>query len=188
MRVVGGRWRGRRIGAPPGRETRPTSDRVREAVISAVVARLGGLDGARVVDLYAGSGAFGIECLSRGAAHVTMVESDRRAADTIRANLAALGASAGDVTVVTAPVERVSPSAIGNGDVALLFADPPYRIDAACVSQVLDALGGGGALKPGALVVYEHATGTEPIWPDGFTDAGSKRYGDTTVSYAQYEE
>jgi 16S rRNA (guanine966-N2)-methyltransferase len=161
---------------------------VREAVLSAVISRIGSLDGVRVVDLYAGSGAFGIECLSRGAAHVTLVESDRRAADTITANLRALGATRDEATVLAVPVERVDPRHLGCADVSLLFADPPYRIDAACVSQVLEALGGGGALEQGALVVYEHATGSVPMWPGSFAAIGSKRYGDTTVSYAAYEE
>jgi 16S rRNA (guanine966-N2)-methyltransferase len=185
MRIVAGQWRGRRVTAPAGSETRPTADRVREAVFSSVTTRLGGLDGLHVVDLYAGSGALGLEALSRGAAHVTFVEADRRAAATIRANLAALG-GASRATVHVSRVERIDRWHLGGPPVSLLFADPPYRIDAATLSQVLETLADGGALEVGALAVYEHAAGVEAVWPTRFDEAGVRRYGDTEVSYGSY--
>lgn len=185
MRIIAGMWRGRRITAPAGSETRPTADRVREAVFSSVITRLGPLDGVRVLDLYAGSGALGIEALSRGAAYATFVESDRRAADAIRTNLAALGAH--DATVTVTRVERFDASRLRDAPVSLLFADPPYRIDAAEFSQVLETLADGGALESGALIVYEHGTKTQPSWPSGFSETGVRRYGDTEVTYGIYE-
>lgn len=130
VRVVGGVARGRRIQAPAGRGTRPTGDRVREAVFD-MLASMGGLDGAVVADLFAGSGALGIEALSRGAARATFVEADRRAVDTLVANLAAVGDLAGRAEVVRSEVlawlgpgpalEQEPPRAF---DVAL--CDPPY--------------------------------------------------------------
>jgi 16S rRNA (guanine966-N2)-methyltransferase len=120
MRVVAGRYRSRPLKAPPGRDTRPTADRVREALFS--ILSPAATDGARVLDLYAGSGALGIEALSRGAASATFVESDRRAAATIEANLEALGA-AGEVVVRDA-LRWLEGAAGASFD--LVFADPPY--------------------------------------------------------------
>ena len=120
MRVIAGAYRGHTLKAPPGRGTRPTSDRVREALLSI----LGDVSGMRVLDLFAGSGALGIEALSRGAAEAVFVESDRRAAAVIRANLAAVGGPAAAVRVerVLAYLGR----AVGEPPYELVFADPPY--------------------------------------------------------------
>ena len=124
MRVVAGRFGGRRLQAPPGRGTRPTSDRVREALFST----LGPLGGARVLDLFAGSGALAIEALSRGAASAVLVERDPRAVAVIRANLEALGLAAPEATVVAGPARTALRSASGRGDTYdLIFLDPPYR-------------------------------------------------------------
>lgn len=188
MRVVGGRWRSRRIEAPPGRGTRPTADRVREAVFSAIEARTGPLEGMTVLDLFAGSGALGIEALSRGAGSATFVESDPRAAACIRRNLASLGASPGQARVVCAPAESVDAASIGATPVALLFLDPPYRIDAARVAALIDRFARCGALAHGALVVWEHAAGTDVPWPEGFRAEAPRRYGATEVTFAWYEE
>jgi 16S rRNA (guanine966-N2)-methyltransferase len=118
MRIVAGVYGGRRLQAPPGRSTRPTADRVREALFSILGPAV---EGARVLDLFAGSGALGIEALSRGAGEVVFVESDARAAETVRANLAAMGAEA--------TVHRRDAFAwLGSADGAfdIVFADPPY--------------------------------------------------------------
>jgi 16S rRNA (guanine966-N2)-methyltransferase len=121
---VAGRFGGRRLQAPPGRGTRPTSDRVREALFST----LGPLGGARVLDLFAGSGALAIEALSRGAASAVLVERDPRAVAVIRANLEALGLAAPEATVVAGPARTALRSASGRGDTYdLIFLDPPYR-------------------------------------------------------------
>ncbi len=119
MRVIAGRYRGHRLKAPPGRDTRPTSDRVREALFSI----LGDVEGLRVLDLFAGSGALGIEALSRGAAEATFVEQSRRAAEAIRVNLAAVGHPPASVRTESAY------SYLGrtrDGPFDLVFDDPPY--------------------------------------------------------------
>jgi 16S rRNA (guanine966-N2)-methyltransferase len=124
VRIVAGRFGGRRLQAPPGRGTRPTSDRVREALFST----LGPLDGVRVLDLFAGSGALAIEALSRGAASALLVERDPRAVAVIRANLDALGLAAPEATVVAGPARTALRSASARGDTYdLIFLDPPYR-------------------------------------------------------------
>jgi 16S rRNA (guanine966-N2)-methyltransferase len=124
VRVVAGRFGGRRLQAPPGRGTRPTSDRVREALFS----MLGPLDGARVLDLFAGSGALGIEALSRGAARALLVERDPGAVGVIRANLEALGLASPEATVHAGPARAALRTASARGDTYdLVFLDPPYR-------------------------------------------------------------
>jgi 16S rRNA (guanine966-N2)-methyltransferase len=184
MRVVAGTHRGRRLVAPKGDRTRPTSDRVREAVFSRLEAA-GLADGGSVLDLFAGSGALGIEALSRGAAHVTFVERDRAALAALRSNLDALGVTgcstviAGDALSV--PVRGRVPGA----PFSLLFLDPPYRIDKSEVSDAVVRLATGGALADGALLVWEHASADKVTWPPALDDLGARRYGDTTVSIAR---
>lgn len=187
MRIIAGQWRGRPIAAPEGRDTRPTSDRVREAIFSAVFSLAGDFDGLRVLDLYAGSGALGLEALSRGAEHATFVEADRRAADTIRENLRRLGVGRGQGHLIQGRAERVVTGALSSGKVSLLLADPPYRIDGGEVSAVLASAAASGLLATGALVVWEHATGADVLWPEGYVPHSVRRYGDTSVSYAFFE-
>jgi 16S rRNA (guanine966-N2)-methyltransferase len=160
---------------------------VREAIFSALGSRLGDLDGMRVLDLYAGSGALGLEALSRGAAHVTFVESGRRAADVIARNTTSLGVPDAAFDVFAGTVERYIRSVRAGERAALILSDPPYRIDAATFRQVLEALAASGALEDGACIVYEHATGTTADWPEGFRDDGTKTYGGTEVSFAFFE-
>lgn len=178
-RIVAGRAGGRRI-AVPSSGTRPTSDRVREAVFSALEARMD-LDGARVLDLYAGSGALGLEALSRGAAHARFVESDRRAAAVLRRTIADLALPGAEITV--APVETaLAERPQAPFDVALL--DPPYALDDAALARVLAALADDGWLVPGALLVVERsARSAAPTWPDGAVAITERRYGDTCVHY-----
>ncbi|MGB8963744.1 MAG: 16S rRNA (guanine(966)-N(2))-methyltransferase RsmD [Pseudonocardiaceae bacterium] len=179
VRIVAGVAGGRRLGVPP-RGTRPTSDRVREAVFSALEARRE-LDGARVLDLYAGSGALGLEALSRGAVHVRFVESDRRAAAVLRRNVEALGLPGAQVT--TADV----PAALRGGPgqpYDVVFADPPYALDEGALDGVLRALAGGGWLAAAALLVVERpAKALPPTWPDGVFALTHRGYGDTAVYY-----
>ncbi len=185
MRIIAGSHKGNRIEAPSGRDTRPTSDRVREAIFSTVYSLFGDLDGLTVLDLYAGSGALGIESLSRGAARCVFVESDRSAAAIVNKNLERLGLES-EGTVLRGPVERAAASLAGTG-ASLLLADPPYRIDASEFSQVLEVLARDGAVRAQALIVYEHSSGTKAGWPRGFVPRAVKRYGDTGVSFATYE-
>ncbi len=186
MRIVAGSWRGRALRAPQGIETRPTSDRVREAVFSAIEARMGDIDGLRVLDAFAGSGAFGFEALSRGARSVVFIESDRRARDTIVRNAEAFHANP-SITVIPGDVFALATARLRGGPFALLFVDPPYRIVPAQVSRFLEDLSSAGSLAEGALVVYEHAARGVIQWPAGFEPLQERRYGITEVSYARYE-
>ena len=171
MRVVAGRHRGRRLEAPPGRDTRPTSDRVREALFSIV----GDVEGAHVLDLFAGSGALGIEALSRGAARATFVEKDRRAAEVIRANLATLGEE-GDVVVRDALAWlRAAPAGTAFG---LVLIDPPYDSAARLATPLSEHL--PPVLAEGALIVTE-SDKRNPLTLDLPLDK-ERSYGDTRVA------
>jgi 16S rRNA (guanine966-N2)-methyltransferase len=179
VRIVAGIAGGRRLAVPP-HGTRPTSDRVREAVFNTVQARRD-LEGARVLDLYAGSGALGLEALSRGATHVRFVESDRRAAAVLCRNVQALGLPGTQVS--TAEVLAVLR---GNPDQPydVVLADPPYALDERAVSGMLSALVSGGWLAPAALIVVERAARAQPpVWPAGVVELTNRRYGDTAVYY-----
>ena len=184
VRIVAGTAGGRRLAVPP-HGTRPTSDRVREAVFSAVEARRD-LEGVRVLDLYAGSGALGLEALSRGAAHVRFVESDRRAAAVLRRNVEALGLGGPGGSAVEVSVTDVPVLLHGGADQPydVVLADPPYALDDGAVSAVLSALTSGGWLAPAALIVVERAArALPPAWPDGVFELMNRRYGDTAVYY-----
>jgi 16S rRNA (guanine966-N2)-methyltransferase len=183
-RIIAGTAGGRTLRTPPGSGTRPTSDRVREAVFSALDAR-DAVHGARVLDLYAGSGALGLEAASRGAASVVLVESDRRAADVIGANARDLGLRG--VRVVRSTVAAHLAGDPGPDAVAdLVLVDPPYDVDEDALGAVLDRLTSGGWLAPDALLVVERSSRSpEPTWPAALTRAGKpKKYGETTVWFA----
>ncbi|ASW53985.1 16S rRNA (guanine(966)-N(2))-methyltransferase RsmD [Plantactinospora sp. KBS50] len=183
-RIVAGSLGGRRLVAPPGERTRPTSDRVREALFGALDAAVD-LDGARFVDLYAGSGAVGLEAYSRGAGHVLLVESDARAARVIRDNIAAVRAAPA-VRLAAAPVAAVLAAGPGDGPYDVVFADPPYAVSGDDLDAVLAALVGGDWLAPDALVVVERSTRSAPMtWVNGITAERSRRYGETTLWYGR---
>lgn len=181
-RIVAGAARGRRLKVPAGERTRPTSDRVREALFSALESRLGSLVGLRVLDLYAGSGALGLEAVSRGAAYALLVESDPAAVRTIRDNVAAVGFSG--VEVVAASVERtLARSASQPFD--LVFADPPYTMTSDDLTGVLNALTNGW-LAPDALVVVERPRRGGPVvWPSGLVGERNRQYGETMLWYGR---
>lgn len=182
-RVIAGVAGGRRLAVPPGRGTRPTSDRAREGLFSTWQSLRGGaLDGARVLDLYGGSGAVGIEALSRGAAHVLLVEADARAARTIRENVRAVGLKGAEVRAARA--ERVAASAAPDEPYDLAFLDPPYLVTDADVGEILITLSSGGWFAGGALVTVERSTrGGEFRWPPGFEGVRARRYGEGTFWY-----
>jgi 16S rRNA (guanine966-N2)-methyltransferase len=184
-RVIAGVAGGRRLAVPRGMTTRPTSDRAREGLFASVLSELGSLDGKRVLDLYAGSGAVGLEALSRGAAHVLLVESDARAAAVIKANVSAVGIAG--ATVVTDRAERLLTRPLDEPDrYDLVFADPPYAVTAAAVTRALTLLTDGW-LAAGALVVVERATRSGPLeWPPGYLPGKSRRYGEATFWYGWY--
>jgi 16S rRNA (guanine966-N2)-methyltransferase len=185
-RIIAGAARGRRIKAPAGERTRPTSDRVREALFSSLDAELGSISGLRVLDLYAGSGAVGLEARSRGAGTVTLVEQDRRTAGLIQDNLRALGFSR--VEVITGAVARV----LGGPPRApydVVFLDPPYGLETDAVRVDLTALVAQDWLASGAVVVVERSSRSGDLaWPPGLAPARSKKYGETTLWYGHASE
>ena len=182
-RVIAGEAGGRRLAVPDGRETRPTSDRAREGLFATVASIVGPLTGTRVLDLYAGSGAVGLEALSRGASRVLLVESGARASAVIRQNIEALGLPG--ATLIADRVERVlahEPPGDERYDVA--FADPPYAMADAEISRVLSLLADEGWLARDALVIVERATRSGPVrWPDGFVPDRARKYGEATFWY-----
>ena len=184
-RIIGGSAGGRRIRTPTGESTRPTSDRVREALFSAIDAALGSLTGLRFLDLYAGSGAIGLEARSRGAGVVTAVEHDRRTAALIRENARALGM--GGVDVVTGSVPRVLAHP-PRAPYDVVFLDPPYHLETARVVADLHALVVQYWLAAGALVVVERSSRSGDLgWPDGLEGLRSRRYGETMLWYGHAE-
>jgi 16S rRNA (guanine966-N2)-methyltransferase len=187
-RIIAGVHGGRRLSAPPGAQTRPTADRVREALFSSL-GTLTDLDGARFVDLYAGSGAVGLEALSRGATFALLVEADTRAARIIRDNIAALRAAAA-ARLVTGKVAQVLAEPPAGGPFDVVFADPPYATPDEEITEVQRALLDHGWLAGDAVVVFERSTRTavrgQPLsWVDGITPERSKRYGETTLWYGR---
>jgi len=185
-RIISGTARGLRLETPTGDRTRPTSDRVREALFSAIESWAGSLQGLRVLDLYAGSGAVGLEAWSRGADAVTFVESDRRTADLIRRNASVVGC---DVAQVLA--RSVTAALAGGADAPydLVFSDLPYPLDEAAVTDDLALLDAQGWLVPGARVIVERGSRSpEPTWPAGIRPLPGKRrmkkYGETKLWYA----
>jgi 16S rRNA (guanine966-N2)-methyltransferase len=180
-RIIGGAAGGRRIKAPAGQATRPTSDRVREALFSAIESWCGSLQGLRFLDLYAGSGGVGLEAWSRGAGVVTFVESDRRVARLITENAHGLGLAKAHVLAAPVAATLAGPP---SAPYDVVFLDPPYPLDAAEVDTTLACLAGNGWLVPGALVVVERSVRSpEPTWPEGFTDTRSRKYGETVLWY-----
>ncbi|GIE93687.1 16S rRNA (guanine(966)-N(2))-methyltransferase RsmD [Paractinoplanes rishiriensis] len=182
-RIIAGAHGGRRLAAPAGALTRPTSDRVREAFFSALDS-MTDLSGARFADLFAGSGAVGLEALSRGASYALLVESDGRAARTIRDNIVAL--RVGPVArLVTGKVAQVLAAPPEGGPYDVVFADPPYSVDDAEMAAMQQALLDNGWLAPDAVLVVERSTRTPLTWVDGVTADRSRRYGETTLWYGR---
>ncbi|HEY3866702.1 MAG TPA: RsmD family RNA methyltransferase [Actinocrinis sp.] len=211
-RIIGGIAKGRRIVVPGGESTRPTSDRAREGLFSALEAATaglraevgagetgeadeadeasdasGGLAGLRLIDLYAGSGAVGLEALSRGAAAVLLVESGRAAAKAVRANLgllASAGLDGGQLVVDRA--EKLAAGPCPDKPYDVVFLDPPYALPAADLAGVLRNLAGNGWLAERAIAAVERATRSEPWqWPADFRADRSRAYGEGTVWYGR---
>jgi 16S rRNA (guanine966-N2)-methyltransferase len=181
MRVVGGRLGGRRLRAVPGRETRPTSDRVREALFGVLGERV---EGARVLDLFAGTGALAIEALSRGAGSAVLVEQSAQAVAVIRANLDALDLTAAARVRRTRAEVYLRGQRDGPFDLVLL--DPPYAAPVGLVAGLLGRLA-RTALAEGAVVVVEaDARAEAPPWPPGLVPQEPRRYGDTALHLAAF--
>jgi 16S rRNA (guanine966-N2)-methyltransferase len=171
VRIIAGEWRGRAIAAPSGDATRPTSDRAREALFSMLASRLGSFEGLRVADLFAGTGALGLEALSRGAAHCSFIEQDRPAVETLRRNVEKLGAGG------RADVRAQSALHPLPGPFDLVLIDPPYG--SGLGTKALAAW--RGALAPGAWVSVE--TGArETVSAEGYTLEAERSYGKAKIS------
>lgn len=185
MRIIAGEHRGRTIAAPTGLTTRPTPDRVRGALFSALESRLGGpgsLEGVRVLDLFAGSGALGLEALSRGAAQAIFVEHDRAALQSLKANLASLGLESRARVVPEDAVQAVASIATRGERFDAVLMDPPYGAPEAALA--LSAIGEKGLLRPGGVLVFEHASSDAPPETPFFRRERTRPYG--TVALTVY--
>lgn len=179
-RIVGGAARGRRLAVPPGGRTRPTSDRAREGLFN-TLATLVDLPGARFADLYAGSGAVGLEALSRGAGHVLLVDSDQVAARVLGANVDVVGLPGAEI--VRSPVERVVDAIAGN-PYQVVFLDPPYVIADDLLTGVVDRISQRGWIATDGVCVVERASRADPfLWPDSMIAYRYRRYGEGTLWY-----
>jgi 16S rRNA (guanine966-N2)-methyltransferase len=184
-RIIGGDLRGRKLKVPEV-QTRPTSSRVREAIFSSVEHAVSGLSDLRVLDLFAGSGALGIESISRGAAEAVLIERDLRAADTLHSNIESLGLKTARV-VITDAIEETSKSS-SHGKFDVVFIDPPYELVDEQVDVLLGKLVKNGWLADFALLVVERGAKSKVIWPKTVEELRQKFYGDTTIWYGQYLE
>ena len=184
MRIIAGQWRGRRIEAPRGDTARPTIDRVRESLMSVLASARGTLEGAVVLDAFAGSGALGLEALSRGAAYVWFFERDRAVYRTLSSNIAQFGLTDACAHARCADTLAAIPHPPRPFDLVLL--DPPYRIEATAVYDLLDRLHDAGALSPNVIVSYEHAAARDAS-PEAAGDAQAwrtlsrKKYGNVSI-------
>lgn len=174
MRIIAGEWRGRPVSAPEGRATRPTSDRAREGLFSMLQSRLGSFEGLRVADLFAGTGALGLEALSRGAAHCLFVDSDRNAIVSIQRNIAALGAAA-RADIRSQSLEYAPPPP---APCDVLFLDPPYSSGLA--EMALRRVCNAGWVAPGGLVSLEYDR-DPPAPPAGFPVEAERRFGKARI-------
>ena len=188
MRVVGGRWRGHPLEAPTGRNvTRPTTDRMRESIASMVLSAQGlDLSADAVLDAFAGSGAMGLELLSRGAARCTFADSDRGAVALVRRNLKAVGAGPGTWHVTGGDVRRLAVRGLPGAPFSVVFLDPPYAMGADVVSSVVAGLAASGQLAPGCVVCYERAAEAPGLAVAGLAPARTKKHGITCVDLAVY--
>lgn len=196
-RLVGGRWGGRRLVTPDGETTRPTSEKVRAALASSLTAA-GAIEGARVLDLYAGSGALGLELVSRGAASAVFVERDRAALAALRTNVATLHAAVGNgqpgpggspaptLTVVPGDVAAFVARSTGTGPFDIVLADPPYDLATDALLTIYLGLHTAGLLAPHADLILERSKRLgEPPWPAPLEGVRTKKYGDTLLCYGR---
>lgn len=189
-RIIAGRAKGRRLGTPKGANTRPTTDRTREALFSALVSWFNTVDaeaaeqlaGVSVLDLYAGSGAVGLEAASRGAGPVVLVEADRPTARLIESNARELGFQA-DVRSAKAETFAATPGRRFD----LVFLDPPYDVPTDTVESLLAGIAEHAVADRGLVVVERSARDRAPAWPSAFTDTWEKNYGETTLYYGSVD-
>jgi len=194
MRIIAGKWGGRRLQAPTGRETRPTGDRIRESLFSSLHSRIGSFEGLRVLDAFAGSGVLGLEALSRGAVFLVSVEYDSRACRIIEANYLKLtdDAKSTDPTddyfrLYRGDIFKVAPR-LRDFAIDLAFFDPPYDLCDSKIYQLLDVLRQERTFSYGALIVIERpkAAQSEDMLPDGFASLDIKYKGDTSLHFVSF--
>lgn len=186
MRIIAGEYRGRRLEAPKGQGTRPTTDRVRESLMSAIHSARGGFEGARVLDAFAGSGALALEALSRGAATAVLCERDREAASVIERNLRALGLGRDEARLSRGDVLKRPPAPLSGHPFDLVFLDPPYATAPADVMAFVARLRQAGALADDVIVSYEHDGADDETVAalaagEGWAIASHRRFGDTAI-------
>lgn len=183
-RVIGGSARGRRLRVPAGRGTRPTADRAREGLFSTLQSLVGSMTGLHLADLYAGSGAVGLEALSRGASSVLLVEHDPGALRVLRANVDLVALPGADVRGER--VERVLRTAPPGRAYDIVFLDPPYELAADRLAEIVGDLVAWGWVTAGSVVVVERATRDQDWgWPEGVVAERSRRYGESTLWYGR---
>jgi 16S rRNA (guanine966-N2)-methyltransferase len=183
MRIVGGRFRGRALAAPRTRDIRPTSDRLRESLFNILGHAYGDpVTGARVLDLFAGTGAFGLEAMSRGAAFALFVDDGAEARALIRENVAALGLG-GTTKILRRDATKLG-AAYPIEPFSLVFLDPPYGRGLA--ASALSAARGGGWIAPDALIVVEEAADARFVAPDGFMEIERRRYDATELVFLKF--
>jgi 16S rRNA (guanine966-N2)-methyltransferase len=183
-RIIAGAARGRRLAVPPGEGTRPTGDRAREGLFSVLESEFGGMSGLSVLDLFAGSGALGLEALSRGAEKVLLVEADRRVTRLIAQNVATV-----DLPGARVVADRAERAVAGEppkeAPFDLVLLDPPYAVADADVVTILTAAADGGWLAPDAVAVLERsARDADFPWPAGFEATRTKTYGEARMNFA----
>lgn len=182
-RIIAGEHGGRRLATPTGDRTRPTSDRVREALFGALTAR-GDLTDQAVLDLYAGSGAIGLEAVSRGAGAALLIESHPATARVIKRNIAALRVEDRAEVLAASLPQALNRAAPRRFDV--VYIDPPYDLPQRELTEVLSALSTGDWLAEDADVIVERSSRSdEPDWPDGLATVRSRRYGESTLWYGR---
>lgn len=184
MRIVGGIWRGLALRAPEGRGTRPTTDRVRESMASMILSAFDlDLSEVTILDAFAGSGAIGLELLSRGARSCTFVERDRRALGIVRGNVKSLGASPLQARVQGGDIRTLAAQGgVQGGPFGLVVLDPPYAMEAEEVAQLVEDLRANGQLAPKAVILYEHASSAPDLPLEGAEVIRSKARGTTAVT------
>ena len=188
MRVIAGTHRGRTIKAPKGDLTRPTTDRVRESLFSSLTSLLGAdLGGGAVLDAFAGSGALGIEALSRGCSSATFVEQDRSAMRVLRSNIESLGLGSRSRLVEANVLSLAGACALPGGPFSLLLLDPPYRLAWCDIEGLTSALVRCGLLADEAVIVYEHARDAPGEWLSGFDLTTRRKYGTTEIDIVVYQ-
>lgn len=193
MRIIAGKYGGRKINVPKGLEVRPTIDRVRESMFSSIMSMYGNLDEANILDAFAGSGALGFEAVSRGASSLISFEKNKRNYENLVKNSLMLKDDGADIKLLCADVKKANFEHACKGlKFDVLFFDPPYENLASDVLEILKALVKADAINKGALIIYEHAAKdsfdayVELFAMDGFTLAASKEYNEVALEYLNY--